>query len=193
MIGGMILAHAMPLWQAVSPDLQEAIQQEVQQELGRRRFRFGGGPETLGFLVPIALFAMIVLIVFVAARRRQAELRARMEFQKQILDKFSSGKEFADFLGSEGSQRFLAMLSSPGMGMGPRYRVLRHLRGGITLAILGLGFLLLTALRRGFVVPGVLFLALGAGLLISAAVSYHFSKKWTSGGPGTPGQPLPPA
>lgn len=193
MIGAMIWAHAMPLWQAISPDLQQAIQAEVQQELGRRRFRFGGGPgEALGILVPIAFFAMIVLIVFVVARRRQAELRARAEFQKQILDKFSSGKEFADFLGNEGSQRFLAMLSSPGMGMGPRYRVLRHMRGGITLAVLGLGFLLLTALRRGFVVPGVLFLALGAGLLISAAVSYHFSKKWGSGGPATPGQQVPP-
>ena len=196
MIGGMILAHAMPLWQAVSPELQQAIQDEVQDELRRGRFRFGGsgfnGPGVIGAFVPIALFAMIALIVYVVARRRQAELRARAEFQKQILDKFSSGKEFADFLGTEGSQRFLAMLSSPGMGMGPRYRVLRHMRGGITLAVLGLGFLLLTAIRRGFVVPGVLFLALGAGLLLSAAVSYHFSKKWGSGGPEIPGQQLPP-
>lgn len=192
MIGAMIWVNAMPLWQAVSPDLQEAIQQEVQQELGRRRFRFGGGPgEALGILVPIAFFAMIALIVFFATWRRQAELRARAEFQKQILDKFSSGKEFADFLTTEGSQRFLAMLSQ-GMGMAPRYRVLRNVRGGITLAVLGLGFLLLTALRRGFVVPGVICLAIGAGLLISAAVSYHFSKKWGSGGPAIPGQQLPP-
>lgn len=190
MIGGMILAHAMPLWQAVSPDLQEAIQQEVQQELGRRRFRFGEGPEALGVLVPIALFAMIALIVFVAARRRHAELEARAAFQKQILDKFSSGKEFAEFLGSDGSQRFLEMLSS--YSFSSRERVFHGMRGGITLTVLGLGFLLLTALRRGFVVPGVIFLAIGVGLLISVAASYHFSKKWTSGGRGTPGQPLPP-
>jgi len=192
MIGAMIFANAMPLLQGVSPELQQAIQDEVQEELRRGRFRFGPGRGGEGFqvLIPIAFFAMIALIVFVVARRRQAELRARAEFQKQILDKFSSGKEFAEFLGTEGSQRFLAMVSS--QGMGPRHRVLRMMRGGITVAVVGIGFLLLTPVRHGFVVPGVLFLALGAGLLTSAAVSYHFSKRWGSGGPAAPGQQLPP-
>ena len=189
MVGAMILANAMPLWQAVSPDLQEAIQEEVQQELRQRRFRFGGGGGTgLEALIPIALFAMVVLIVFVIARRRQAELRARAEFQKLILDKFGSGKEFADFLRTEGSQRFLESFSSHSFGS--RERILRSMRGGITVAVLGVGFLLLTPVRHGFVVPGVLFLALGAGLLISAATSYHFSKKWNGGGPAAPGAPL---
>lgn len=190
MIGAMIFANAMMLLQAVSPDLQQAIQEEVQDELRRGRFRFGarGGGEGLEVLIPIAFFAMIALIVFVIARRRQAEIRARAEFQKQILDKFSSGKEFADFVGTEGSQRFLAALSASPMGA--RYRILRTMRGGIIVTVLGIGFLLLTALRHGFVVPGVLLLALGVGLLISAAASYHFSKKWSGGGPATPGQPL---
>lgn len=192
MIGAMIMVKAMPLLQGVSPDLQQAIQQEVQDEIRQGRFRSGGPPwaspaGTLSMLVPIAFFAMIVLIIFVIARRRQAELRARTEFQKQILDKFGSGKEFAEFLGTEGSQRFLQSLS--GHSFGARERILRGMRGGITIAVLGIGFLLLTALRRGFVVPGVLLLALGAGLLISAAVSYHFSRKWT-GGQATPGDPL---
>jgi hypothetical protein len=194
MISAIILAQAMPLFQAVSPDLQQAIQEEVQQELRRGRFRGGfgaGGAEALQVFIPIAFFAMVVLIVFVIARRRQAELRARAEFQKQILDKFSSGKEFAEFLGTEGSQRFLATVSA--QTLGPRYRVLRTMRNGITLAVLGLGFLLLTPLRHGFVVPGVLLLALGAGLLISAAASYHFSKKWTGGAAATPGEPFSPS
>jgi hypothetical protein len=190
MLGAMISAKAMPLWQAVTPDLQQAVQEEVQQELRRGRFRMGGGGGATGVevLVPIALFAMVVLIIFVIARRRQAELRARAEFQKQILDKFGSGKEFAEFLGTEGSQRFLESLSAHSFGS--RERILRGMRGGITIAVLGVGFLLLTPVRHGFVVPGVLFLALGAGLLISAAASYHFSKKWNGGGPVAPGAPL---
>jgi hypothetical protein len=190
MIGAFISANAMALLQGVSPDLQQAIQEEVQAELRRGRFRFGprAGGEGLEVLIPIAFFAMIALIVFVIARRRQAELRARVEFQKQVLDKFSSGKEFADFLGTEGSQRFLESLSS--RSFGTRERNLRGMRGGITLAVLGIGFLLLTPLRHGFVVPGVIFVALGAGLLISAAASYHFAKKWSGGGPAAPGQPL---
>jgi hypothetical protein len=191
MVGAMILANAVPLWQAVSPDLQQAIQEEVQQELRRGRFRVGfpsSGPGIIGAFIPIAFFAMIVLIIFVIARRRQAELRARAEFQKQILDKFSSGKEFAEFLRTDASQRFLTALASPTFG--PHYRVLGMMRCGITVAMLGIGFLLLTPLRHGLIVPGVLLLSVGAGLLVSAAASYHFSKKWSGGGPATPGAPL---
>jgi hypothetical protein len=190
MIAAMILAKAMPLWQAVSPDIQQAIQDEVRAELGRRGafYRGGGGPGGWGVLIPFALFAMVVLIVWIASRRRQEELRARAEFQKQILDKFGSGKEFAEFLGSEGSQRFLESLSS--RSLGSQGHILRGMRAGITVSALGFGFLLLSGLRRGLVVPGVLLLALGIGALIAAAVSYHFSKKWTGGGGATPGQPL---
>jgi len=196
MIGAMIMAKAMPLWQqAVSPELQQAIHDEVQQQFVSRQFLFGPGrepwnsrPGVVGAFIPIAFFAMIVLIIFVIARRRQAELRARAEFQKQILDKFGSGKEFAEFLGTEGSQRFLESLSAA-HSFGGHERVLRGMRGGITLAVLGIGFLLLSPLRHGFVVPGVLLFALGAGLLISVAAAYHFSKKWSGGGPGSPGEP----
>lgn len=190
MIGTIILAHALPLWQAVSPELQQAIQEQVQDELRRGRFRGGFGPGGSGLepLIPIALFAMIALIIFVIARRRQAEIQARAEFQKQILDKFTSGKEFADFLGTEGSQRFMAALAAPAIGA--RHRVLGTMRCGIVVALLGFGFLLLIGIRHGFIVPAVLLLALGAGLLISAAASYHFSKKWGGGGPAAPGQPL---
>ena len=198
MIAAMILTKAMPLlMQTSESELDRQIGEQIRQQIAQGRFPRGGPPPwaggagVIGAFVPIALFAMVVLIVFVVARRRQAELRARTEFQKQILDKFSSGKEFADFLGTEGSQRFLQSLSAHSLGS--HERILRGMRGGITIALLGIGFLLLTALRRGFVVPGVLFLALGAGLLIAAAVSCHLSKKWSGGGPATPGQPLPPS
>lgn len=191
MIGATILAKAMPLWQAVSPDLKQAIQEEVQQELRSGRLRVGGGSVgegLVGAFVPIAFFAMIVLIIFVIVQHRQAELRARAEFQKQVLDKFSSGREFAEFLGTEGSQRFLQSLSASSSGA--HERILRTMRGGITLAVLGIGFLLLSATRHVFLVPGVLILALGVGLLISAAASYQLLKKWSSAGSGTPGREL---
>ena len=191
MIGATILAKAMPLWQAVSPDLKHAIQEEVQQELRSGRLRVGGGSVgegLVGAFVPIAFFAMIVLIIFVIVQHRQAELRARAEFQKQVLDKFSSGREFAEFLGTEGSQRFLQSLSASSSGA--HERILRTMRGGITLAVLGIGFLLLSATRHVFLVPGVLILALGVGLLISAAASYQLLKKWSSAGSGTPGREL---
>jgi len=195
MIGTTVLAKVIPLWQTVSPDLRQAIQEEVQQELARGPFRFSGGAvgdELVGVFVPVAFFAMVVLIIFAIARQRQAEIRARAEFQKQILDKFSSGREFVEFLGTEGSQRFLQSLSASPFGA--RERVLRTMRGGITIAVVGIGFLLLAATRRGFVVPGVLLLALGVGLLISAAVSFQLLKKWTGGDLGVAGHPpVPPS
>jgi len=193
MTGFMIFTNALGILQSVSPDLQQAIRDEVQQQL--RQGRFGGGPAPwnsgpaiLGELIPFAFFAMTVLVAWLALRYRQTQLRARAEFQKQILDKFGSGKEFADFLGTEGSRSFLESLSM--QSYGSRSSILRFMRGGVTLAVLGAGFLMLAMLRRGAIVPGVLLLALGAGLLISAALTHYFSKKWTSEEPQGPGQPM---
>ena len=193
MTGFMIFTNALGILQSVSPDLQQAIRDEVQQQL--RQGRFGGGPAPwnsgpaiLGELIPFAFFAMTVLVAWLALRYRQTQLRARAEFQKQILDKFGSGKEFADFLGTEGSRSFLESLSM--QSYGSRSSILRFMRGGVTLAVLGAGFLMLAMLRRGAIVPGVLLVALGAGLLISAALTHYFSKKWTSEEPQGPGQPM---
>jgi hypothetical protein len=189
MMGAAIFVHAMALLQGVSPDVQQAIQNEVQQELRGGRFR-AGPPIDAGIIIPIALFAMVVLLAWLAIQRKRAEMQARAEFQKQILDKFGSGKELAEFLGSEGSQRFLENLSA--RSYGGRDRVLGGMRAGIVLAALGLGFVLLATSKhqRDLLVPGVLLLAVGAGLLIAAATSHRLLKKWEGGAQGA-GQPLP--
>jgi len=120
---------------------------------------------------------------FCDCARRQAELRARAEFQKQILDKFSSGKEFADFLGTEGSQRFSGELLEPFLRIAGANSARHAQRDNNSRA------------RNRFPPPDApeawvccagSLSALGAGLLISAAASYHFSKKWNGGGPATP-------
>jgi len=193
MIAVTIFANALAILQSVSPDVQQAIRDQVQQQL--RQGRFGGGPAPwnsgpaiLGEFIPFALFAMIVLLVWLAVRYRQTQLRAQAEFQKQILDKFGSGKEFADFLGTEGSRSFLESLSM--QSYGSKGSILRFMRGGVTLTVLGAGFLLLAGIRRNFVVPGVILLAIGVGLLISAALTHYFAKRWASEGPRAPGQPM---
>jgi hypothetical protein len=130
----------------------------------------------LAMLVPFAFFATIIVIFWLLIRQRQSRIQARAEFHKELLDKFSSGREFAEFLESRGSQRFLEELWS--RSVGPRDRVLTAMRNGIVLAVLGLGMLALSLTRRGFIVPAVLVLALGAGFLISTAISYRLSKQW---------------
>jgi hypothetical protein len=51
--------------------------------------------------------------------------------------------------------------------------------------MLGLAFLGLTAMHKDFMVPGVLALAVGIGLLISAAIAHKL-------GPKTSGQEIDP-
>jgi hypothetical protein len=149
----------------------EQVQQITQEAL---KHRGSGAENVLGNLVPFALFAMVVAIVWLEMRKKQVQMRARAEFHKQLLDKFSSGREFAEFLGSAGSQRFLDEVSS----QGPKERILKSMRTGVILTLLGLGMLGLYIFKRGFLVPGVLALALGLGFLIATAISYRLSKQW---------------
>jgi hypothetical protein len=125
-----------------------------------------------GLVVPLALFAMILGIVWLKRRHQQALLQARVEFHKQLLDKFASGKEFAEFLESKGSQRFLDELRSS-MGEQTEDKALRY---GIVVAMLGLSMFALTWEDKDFVIPGVILLAVGAGFIISFVISQRLSK-----------------
>jgi hypothetical protein len=124
-----------------------------------------------GIFVPISLFAMILGILWLKWRQQQAQLQTTAEFHKQLLDKFASGRDFAEFLEAKGSQRFLDALWSQGP---PSHE--KTLRNGILVAMLGLAFLGLSWMRKDFVIPGILLLALGAGFLVSFAISYRLSK-----------------
>lgn len=142
---------------------------------------------SLALLTPFALFLMIVAIVWLNVRQRQAQVRMRAELHKQLLDKFNSGREFSEFLESRGSQRFLEELWS--QSKGPKDRILTAMRNGIVLAVLGLGMLALSLARRGFLVPAVLALALGVGFLISTAISYRFFRQWDQNQKANPENP----
>ena len=109
-------------------------------------------------------------------RRRQARIETRAEVQKKLLDKFDSGRELAEFLGTEGSKFLLDELGEDWQG--PRQRVLAIMTLGAVLSAFGIGFLALIWKEPDIVVPAVIFLSLGIGFLIAAAVSYRLSKKW---------------
>jgi len=143
-------------------------------EASKQHVNAAGG--FVAVLVPFAFFATIIAILWLLIRQKQARIQARTEFHKQVLDKFQSGREFAEFMESKGSQRFLEELWS--QSLGPKDRILTAMRNGIVLAALGLGMLGLSVTRRGFVIPAVLALALGVGFLISTAISYRLSKQW---------------
>lgn len=177
------------LLQATPPNLSgpmtdQQFRQQIALEAIRNRGHAPGGP--LALLVPLGLFAMVLGIVWLRVRQRQAQMRAQAELQKQLLDKFSTGRDFAEFLESKASQRFLAEM----WAQGPQRhdRILSAMRNGIILAVVGLALLGLALARRQLVFPGVLLLAIGAGYLISTAAMSRMSEKLVRkhefGGPG---------
>jgi uncharacterized membrane protein len=138
-----------------------------------------GGPpfSAEDVFVPIALFIMVFGLAWLKVRQRQMQLRSQAEFHKQLLDKFSSGKEFAEFLESKASQQFIAALWA--QQPGGFDRLLRSFGMGVVMSAMGLGFLVLAFTTNGrerWLIPAVLLLSIGVGFLVSAAISHRISK-----------------
>jgi hypothetical protein len=151
-------------------------------------------PETIGVLIPLASFLMVIIIVWVASQEKQAKARYRAEVQKELIAKFGSGRELTEFLNSEGSQRLLGALqgSDEGSSQDPRRKTIGLITGGLINLSIGAAFLVVVSLgldgvpglRWPFMLAGWITIGVGASLLISAAVSYYLSKKWGLDKPG---------
>jgi len=131
-------------------------------------------------LIPLAPFIMIVMIVWFGTRSRQAEYQRRAEMQKELLTKFSSAQELAEFMKTDGGKLFMP---EPQKVRSPANRV------GVACLVLIVGIGLLVArvfatmdrdAQQGISIGGVIVIAAGIGLLISGLVSHHLSRKWES-------------
>lgn len=143
-------------------------------ELGREALQHpNSGGFLVGLLVPVCFFAMIVLIIWLGTRYKQARMKMYGETRKQLLDKFGSAQELTTFLESKIGQQFLHEMKSQSDGR------LRFVPGGVITTMLGLAFLGLTLMHRNFIVPAVILLSLGTGFLISAAIYYKLGPKGT--------------
>jgi len=164
----------LALQQTPTPS-NDAINQAVVE--GVRRVSSGpfGFP---GVLIPVSstlgFFAVVALLAWLLFRYSQARAEVRTNFHRQLLEKFASGGEFATFLNSRGGQQLLGGLWS--QRVDAKHQIIRSMRGGIVLSILGLGALLLSIRTPGLLVVGGLVLAAGIGFLVSAALSYRVSK-----------------
>jgi hypothetical protein len=138
------------------------------------------------FLIPISLglgfFAMIAWIVFVVVdgSRRKERLKVATEFHNKLIEKMGSAKDFADFLQSDGGQRFLESVAAERDH--PARRILAAAQTGLVLASIGAGFIAAGTQVRwndegGFMAMGTLFVTTGSGFLLSSAASWVMSKK----------------
>lgn len=163
-IAPCLLQTAQTLPDSQTPD-------QFGQQIALEAVRHGPMNVLTGILVPLGLFAMIFGIIWLRWRQQQALNQTRAEFHKQLLDKFASGRDFAEFLESKGSQRFLEEMWSQGAQSKEK-----TLRNGVVVAMLGLAMLALTWVEKDFVIPGVLLVAMGGGYLIAFAISRRLSK-----------------
>ena len=130
----------------------------------------------IAMLVPFGSFAMIVMIVWLASREKQARVQARTELHKHLLDKFGSGTELAQFLETEGGRKMIGDLGKDRSS--PKERALKLVIAGSILTCLGAGFLILMYEDSDMVIPGGLSIALGIGFLIAAFATLRLSKNW---------------
>jgi hypothetical protein len=186
-LGGAKLVGA--LLQAVPPGNPDGLTPDQITQISLEALRHGGrGGGFADVLVPLAFFATVILMFWLVMRKRQAAAKAREEFNKQLLDKFGSGREFGEFLESEGGREFLAGLQT--QGRAPMDQTLRGVRTGVLTTTIGLGLLGMAIIRHPLVVPGVITVAVGVGFLLSAAITRRLSNQWgqnqKSGGDVTP-------
>ena len=83
-------------------------------------------------LVPFGLFAAVVGIVWLRTRVNQTRLGKNAETLHQLLAKFESGRELAEFMETEGGRQFMRKFE-------PNANMLGTLATGIVFTSLGLG------------------------------------------------------
>jgi hypothetical protein len=148
----------------------------------------------IALLIPFGAFIMVIIITWVASQEKQAKARYRAEVQKELIAKFGTGRELTEFLNSEGSRQLLGVISSAKEGSSqiddPRKKTIDLITGGLICLSLGVAFFFVATGLRVFYIPAFIVGGVGVGLLLSAAISHHLSKKWGLDKPVTTDQLL---
>lgn len=122
----------------------------------------------------IGLLVWGISLVNAALKRRQ-----QMQMQKHLLEKFSSARDFAEFLQSPAGQKYVMSLSDTSNT--PRNSILSSVRLGIVLLLVGPAFIVIPVqtAQVGHITEGVgmVLTMLGVGFLVSAIVSYFIAKR----------------
>ena len=123
-------------------------------------------------LIPIAFFAMIVVLVWLGTVSRRRDTDRRAELIRQLIDKFSTGEAFAQAMQSpEGSKLADALSLSR---QGPSRAWVGLFVPGSILTALGLGFVGLSLMMdQVYRIPAVVIGSVGIALLLSSYVAWR--------------------
>jgi hypothetical protein len=137
-------------------------------------------------LVPIVAIVMVfggavaVFWVVFSTIRRLKVARVQAEVHSKLIDKVGSSQEFLTFLETDSGKKLVASIGIEQPSRNPYNRILASVQAGVILLLLGIALLVLGSIyanaSEGFVILGTLGVALGAGFLISAGLSYRLSK-----------------
>jgi hypothetical protein len=127
------------------------------------------------------VFGWAVWVIAVNIRRTRTG-RQIAELHTRLLDRFTASQELIAFLEGESGRRYFEALQSDLKD--PLTRVLNGIQLGVVLFLLGVAFVAVRAgqtdevARNALLIIGVVGIALGAGFLISAVISYRLCKSW---------------
>lgn len=127
-------------------------------------------------LVPVACFAMVVLLVWIGHKSKNSRIHEQAETRRRLLDKFGSGQELTEFLATPQGQDFLKDQETGHRS--PKSRVVHGICWGVVVLMLGAAFFGLVFLEKDLFIPAGILTALGIGILIAASISYYLYKKW---------------
>jgi hypothetical protein len=135
------------------------------------------------YLVIPLVFAFVMLLIMLAAQQRSRREQHRLELQKAVLERVGSVKDFAEFLTTEQGERFLASLAP--VHFRTHHSGLWSVRIGVVLVTIGL-FVFFGLHTPFFGSPAesttpllviiLLVIAVGVGMLVSAAVSFMIAR-----------------
>ncbi|HEY1338850.1 MAG TPA: hypothetical protein VGF59_15145 [Bryobacteraceae bacterium] len=140
----------------------------------------------LGFALAFSLIAWLIHS-FIESRRWNRLTNIQTEAHKKLMDRFTSNEDLLAYIQSPAGSKFLesapiALDAGPRSATAPLSRILWTVQGGVVVVAVGIG-LEIVSHRVAYEVSqplqalGVLGIALGLGLVISAVVSFMISRR----------------
>jgi hypothetical protein len=127
-------------------------------------------------LIVFSVFAFVGFVLWLGASHVKAKIRHRAETQKELIARFSSPQELADFLNSEAGKLLIgAAKDDPPPWKGPPPRPVNEQIGiaigwGVLVLLVGAAVLFV----QGVSLPGAVITAIGIGLLFNSLLRAWF-------------------